>query len=383
MNYSLIAKTFSGLEDVLAVELENLGAANIETKKRAVAFEGDKQMLYKANLYLRTALKILKPIHTFSAFNAAELYNGVNEIDWLLYLNENDTFAIDSVANTEFFNHSGFVSLKVKDAIVDQIRKKRGCRPSVDIKNPDIRIHIHINRGDCTILLDSSGEPLFKRGYRARSDIAPINEVLAAGMILLSNWDMKRFFIDPMCGSGTIPLEAAMIAQNIPPCFRRENFGFMAWKDFDLALWTTIQNETDSVIQNAVLEKNFVMGTDMSYRAIKIARKNKTYMPGGRNLNFEVSAFQNMHPQKENGIIIMNPPYGERMAENDINTLYKTIGDTLKNNFCGYDAWIISSNEKALKNLGLHPSKKYTLYNGALKCKYLRYSIYEGSKKRN
>jgi len=373
----LLAKTLFGLEQVLADELKAIGAEDIEILKRAVSFTGDKEIMYRSNYCCRTALRILKPIAKFSVNSADELYNNVKRINWPQYLDLNGTFAIDETVGSSVFSHTKFVALKAKDAIADRFRMKFGKRPSVDVRNPDLRINIHIYKEDCTVSIDSSGDPLYKRGYRILTDKAPINEILAAGMILLSGWEKDCNFIDPMCGSGTILIEAAMYANNIPPGVFR-SFGFEKWNDFDKKLWEKIVEDESS----KQCDFNFeIVGSDRSYKAVEIARQNLKEANLQNHITLFHNSIEKQSPPKAKGIMITNPPYGERMEVNDQIELYKKIGDSLKKNYAGYSAWLISSDFNALKNIGLRPSRKIALFNGQLECKYLRFDIYEGSKK--
>ena len=373
----LLAKTLFGLEQVLADELKAIGAEDIVILKRAVSFTGDKEIMYRSNYCCRTALRILKPIAKFSVNSADELYNNVKRINWPQYLDLNGTFAIDETVGSSVFSHTKFVALKAKDAIADRFRMKFGKRPSVDVRNPDLRINIHIYKEDCTVSIDSSGDPLYKRGYRVLTDKAPINEILAAGMILLSGWEKDCNFIDPMCGSGTILIEAAMYANNIPPGVFR-SFGFEKWNDFDKKLWKEIVEDESS----KQCDFNFeIVGSDRSYKAVEIARQNLKEANLQNHITLFHNSIEKQSPPKAKGIMITNPPYGERMEVNDQIELYKKIGDSLKKKYAGYSAWLISSDFEALKNIGLRPSRKIALYNGQLECRYLRFDIYEGSKK--
>jgi len=375
--FQLVAKTFKGLEEVLYSELEQLGASDLKIVNRAVEFTGDKALMYRANFHLRTALRILKPIMEFNAKNENELYQQIQKTEWDTYFNLKDTFAVDSVVFSDNFSHSKYVALKVKDAIVDQFREKYQKRPYVETENPDIRISIHIANELCTVSLDSSGDSLHKRGYRITTNKAPINEVLAAGMILMSGWDKKSVFIDPMCGSGTLVIEAAMIANNIPPGVYRQKFGFETWKDFDNELLEEIYEE-DGVEPDHDIK---VIGSDISEIAIRITKENVANAGLKRKIDLQINPIENYTPPAENGVIITNPPYGERIKKNDINDFYKALGDKFKSSYQGYEVWLISSNFDAIKYIGLRPSKKFTLFNGPLECKFLNYSIYEGSKK--
>lgn len=376
--FRLIAKTFQGLEPVLAVELERLGAREITVLNRAVGFEGDKRLIYSANLNLRTALRILKPIHFFNAENDRGLYKGVQDLDWREHLDVRGTLAVDAVVQSDFFNHSQYAALKTKDAIVDQFRDRLGTRPSVDTERPSLRVHLHIAGNECTVCLDSSGDSLHKRGYRLNKIEAPLNEVLAAGLVLLSGWEGKSNFLDPMCGSGTIVIEAASIARSIAPGFNRKDFGFFRWKDFDQALWDAVKKEA---IDKTTVPGNAIIGSDISAQAVEIAKKNIGRARLAESITLKKTPFEELEPPDNNGTIIINPPYGERIKEEDIGAFYKMIGDCLKKRFAGYDAWILSANAEALKHVGLRPCRKLTLFNGPLLCKFQKYSLYEGSKK--
>lgn len=374
--FRLIAKTFHGLEEVLFKELEQLGAEEIRVLKRAVSFVGDKALLYKANLHLRTATRVILPIHKFSAKDTDELYKGIQEIDWSEYISPKDTIAIDSTISSEDFKHSQFVTYRVKDAIVDQFFYKTGDRPSVRVVNPTLRVNVHIDKNTCTVSLDSSGESLHKRGYRVGETAAPLNEVLAAGLILLSEWDKKSNFIDPMCGSGTILIEAALIAYNIPPGLYRKEFGFQKWKDFDEELWDDIYNE-----ETEVEFDGDIIGADISDKAMEIAEANIRNAGLIRKIKLNVTPFQQFIPPAKKGLLITNPPYGERLKPKDLEGLYAMIGERLKHHFSGYDAWILSYSQECFNSVALRPSRKVTLFNGPLECKFQKYSMFEGKKK--
>jgi len=375
-NFKMIAKTFHGLEEVLAEELTDLGAGDIKILKRAVSFVGDKTMMYKANLHLRTAVRIIIPIFQFKASDTDELYKGIQEIDWSTYLGLKDTISIDSTISSEDFKHSKFVTYRVKDAIVDQFYEKTGKRPSVRVKNPTLRINVHIDCNTCIVSLDSSGESLHRRGYRVAETAAPLNEVLAAGMILLSGWDKKSNFIDPMCGSGTLLIEAALIAYNIPPGLYRKEFGFEKWSDFDAELWSEVYDEEVEIDFDGK-----ILGSDIYDKALEIAAENIKSAGLKRKIDLELCPFQQLVPPNEEGIMITNPPYGERLKVKDLTELYRMIGERLKHNFTGYDAWILSYGKDCFDSIGLRPSRKITLYNASLECKFQKYSMYKGSKK--
>lgn len=374
-----IAKTFAGLETVLQNEIEKLGAENINLLKRAVSFEGDLELLYRANYELRTALRILQPIAQFEVRNENELYESIKSIDWSKYMSHRDTLAIDAVVNSSNFNHTNYVALKSKDAIVDQFRESFGRRPSIDVDDPTLRINIHIGGTTCNVSLDSTGDSLHKRKYRVVSTVAPISEVLAAGMIQLSGWKFDRNFIDPMCGSGTIIIEAAMIACNIAPQVLRKEFAFMKWPNFDKSLLRRIKSDA-RLRQRPFAFK--ILGFDKDEEAISACRRNiQEIIALQGKIKVEQANFETLEPIPEKGLLMMNPPYDERLAEENIKELYGNIGTRMKHFYAGYEAWIISANFGALKNVGLRPSKKIPLFNGPLECKFQKYEMYEGSKK--
>ena len=375
----MVATTFFGMEEILAKELLKLGAKSIEVKNRAVSFFGDKGFLYKSNLCLRTALKILVPAHRFLADNETELYEKIKAIQWENYMDSDDTILIDSILNTPHFNHTLFVSQKAKDAIVDRFRDKQGKRPSVDKLHPTLKLNIHIYKNEVTISFDSSGDALFKRGYRQETNLAPLNEVLAACMVMMSGWESHIPLLDPMCGSGTILIEAAMLAANIPAGYYRKSFGFMTWKDFDQELWDLIQESSINKISEREVS---ITGLDISANVCKKAKENIKFAKLQEEIQIVNKSFFDYVPDKQRGTIIVNPPYGERMIkETDFNELYKSIGNKLKKDFMGFDVWLLSSNLEAIKHIGLRPSRKITLFNGALECKFLKFEMYEGSKK--
>jgi len=376
--FQMLAKTAFGMEELLAAELLKLGAKNIEQHNRAVSFTGDKGFMYKANFCLRTALRILKPITHFEVSDEHDLYEKIKKINWEEFLEPTETLAVDTALNTDLFNHSQYISQKTKDAIVDRYREKYNIRPSVDLTNPTLRINIHIFKTTCTVSLDSSGDALYKRGYRENINLAPLNEVLAAAMIQLSGWNKHSVLIDPMCGSGTILIEAAMYANNIPPGYFREQFGFEKWKDFDADLWQLIFDSAVDKIDNLNPK---IMGCDISTNMIKKAKKNIKTAKVDDVVSVQHSSFQDFEPPEAKGVVIFNPPYGKRMNKDNIEVLYKEIGSTLKKKYSGYDVWIISSNMEAIHAIGLRPSRKITLFNGALECKFLKYEMYQGTKK--
>ena len=377
-NNEYIAKTFLGLEEVLAEEIKKLGADQTTVLNRAVKFQGDKALLYQANLHLHTALKILVPIRKFSCQNEDQLYQAVYEHPWEELFNLYNTFVIDGVVNSRLFKHSHYAALKAKDAIVDRFRNKYNKRPSIDKNHPDFRINLHIFKDQCTLSLDSSGESLHKRGYKAKNVKAPLNEVLAAGLILLSGWDKSSTFVDPMCGSGTLLIEAALLAHNIAPGWYRNQFGFETWHDFDHLLFQELKNKS----RPQPRKYPPIHGCDISHQAIETSMNNLQQAGLSKQVMlFEQSMAQYSPPQENKGLVIMNPPYDQKLKEKDILAFYKNIGDILKKKYDGYNVWIFSHHMKALKNIGLHPSTKCTLYNGPLECKFQKYSIYKGSLK--
>lgn len=377
-NFKMIAKTLFGFEDILAQELRDLGAQKVETGVRMVSFYGDKGFMYKANIALRTALKILKPIKEFRIFNEQSLYKGIQSIDWSDYLSNNKTFVIDTTVNSEMFNHSQFVALKAKDAIVDQFRELTGKRPNIDKDYPDLRINVHIQNETCSVSLDTSGSSLHHRGYRTATNIAPINEVLAAGMLLLSGWDGQGDFLDPMCGSGTILAEAAMIACNIPANINRKEFGFEKWNDWDNDLFDKV---TDSLLKKTRDFHYTIKGYDKAPSAVQKAKDNIKNANLDEYIKISHENFFTTKKETEGKLfMVFNPPYGERL-DIDLERFYREIGDTFKQNYPGTDAWFITANLEALKFVGLKPSRKIKLFNGKLEARLVKYEIYEGSKK--
>ena len=374
----MVAKTFFGFEEILEKELFQLGAQNMVKGTRSVSFQGDKGFMYKANLALRTALKILKPIHTFKAHNEQTLYDGIQKIDWSDYLKVQQTFVVETTLYSEQFTHSQFVAQKVKDAIVDQFKAKTGERPSIDKDFPDLRIHIHIDRDFCTLSLDTSGVSLHQRGYKTATNIAPINEVLAAGMLILSGWDGNAHFLDPMCGSGTIVAEAAMIACNIPANINRKEFAFERWPDWDSELFDKV---LESLLKKTREFHYTIKGFDKAPSAVEKAKDNI------KNANLEeyVSIGQADFFQSEKDVegplhVVFNPPYGERLNI-EMERFYREIGDTMKQNYPGTNVWFITANLEALKFVGLRPSRKIKLFNGKLEARLVKYEMYAGSKR--
>lgn len=379
LKFPMSAKTSFGFEDMLMDELKKVGAEKLTKGTRIVHFEGTNETMYRANLYSRLALRILKPIKTFPANNEQQLYDEVKKIDWSQFLTENDTLAVDAVTSYSNLTHTLYISLKSKDAIVDQFREKTGVRPNVDLRFPKVRINIHIHQNIASISLDSSGDSLHKRGYRSQQGEAPLNETLAAGMIMLSKWDGKSNFTDIMCGSGTLAIEAAMIARNIAPGIFRNEFGFERWFDFDADLWKSLIDEAKRFEKPELDFK--ITGIDKSHQAIRNSTENAKEAGVLNDIDFHAMPFEDYTPKDSVQTIVTNPPYGGRITDDDLFNLYKNIGDQLKLKYSGSNAWILTANREAAKHIGLHPSAKIQLYNGALECRMLKYELYKGTKK--
>jgi len=377
LQFEMVAKTFHGLEEILAGEIKALGGQDIEILNRAVRFRGNKASLYKMNLYLRTALRILIPVIQTQIKNQVDLYARVREFEWEKYLQPGMTLAVDSFLNSSVFTNSQFVSLRAKDAIVDRLRDKYKRRPSISKTDPDLFINVHLTSNQLTVSIDTSGQSLHKRGYRISNFEAPLNEVLAAGLIMLTGWKGENDFFDPMCGSGTLGIEAALIAREIPPGIFRKKFGFEKSPGFDAHLMEDIFDN----IQEKKWEGK-VYSSDISKQALQIAIKNAKQASVHKNIVFRGLDFKDYPKIADKAMVIINPPYGQRMVKSEIIRFYKSIGDVMKKSFEGAEVWIISSNLEALKHIGLKPDSKYKLFNGALECRFNRYYIYPGSKKR-
>src|SRR5690606_27964584 len=377
-NFNMLAKTLYGFEPLVARKLRNLGAGHVEEGIRNVSFEGDLGFLYKANLCLRTALKVYRPLKTFKINNEKDLYRNIHDLDWPDIFETSKTFAIDTTMNTELFNNSMFVSLKAKDAIVDKFRVVTRQRPDVDSRDPDLRINIHLQRNNCTVSLDGSGNSLHQRGYRIETNIAPINEGLAAGLLLLSGWDGQSDFFDPMCGSGTLLIEAAMIACNIPANINRKSYAFMHWKDYDAVLHQKI---VDASLAKTREFHHKILGRDKAPSAVRKTQDNVEHANLAEYISVErEDFFKSERPESERLHILFNPPYGERLAIEE-NEFYAKIGNSLKQNYQDTDAWLVTSNLEALKHVGLKPSGKTKVYNGKLEARLVKFEIYRGSKK--
>jgi len=378
-NFKMLAKTLFGFEELLEDELRKLGAQDIKVGTRSVSFVGDKGFMYKANLGLRTAIKILKPIKSFKIANEQDLYDQIYKMPWEEYLEKNGSLAVDATVHSEKFTHSQYISLKTKDAIVDRFRDQQGERPNVDLRFPDLKINIHIDRQMCTVSLDSSGESLHKRGYKTATNIAPINEVLAAGLIMLSSWDGQSDFMDPMCGSGTILIEAAMIACNIPPNLMRKEFAFERWKDWDVELFETIE---ESLLKKTRDFHHKITGYDKSPSAVAKAIEN---IKNAHLNEFIIVKHEDFFKTRKGGDahlhMVFNPPYGERLDSLNVEEFYGNIGATLKHGYPGTHTWLVTSNMKALNYVGLRPSRKIKVFNAKLEARLLKYEMYVGSRK--
>lgn len=379
--FDIIATTFFGLEPVLADELKAMGASNIQIITRAVYFRGDMELLYRANLWCRTALKVLLPIRRFNAYNDKEFYEQCFRIDWQKYMAVSDTFAVDCVASGPMFTHSKYVALKCKDAIADYFRDKRGRRPNVDVEYPDLRVNVHIYNADVTISIDSTGVPMSKRGYKVRQTVAPLNEVMAAGIIKLAGWDRKTPLCDPMCGSGTFLTEACLMAMNIAPGSYR-HFAFEKWRTFDRDIWVKLKQEQKDLRLSAPGVE--IAGYDRDPMALDIASQNIQQAGLEEFIDLDRRDFFLTSEKQTDKFLIMNPPYGERLEDQDkMVDFYKSIGDVLKAFYTNSQAWVLGGNLEAIKKLGLHPSKKIKLFNGPIECRLECFDIYDGSRKKS
>lgn len=376
--FQMVAKTFKGLEQVLAGELQQLGATDINVERRAVSFKGDLRLMYKANLWLRTASRVLKPIAVFRATDADQVYDAVKRINWEQYMSLSTSFAIDTTVFSETFKHSRYVTYRVKDAIADYFNERYQKRPNVRVDGADLLLNVHISHDVVTLSLDSSGESLHKRGWRTDQTAAPINEALAAGLLLLAGWKGDSDLIDPMCGSGTFLIEAAMIALNIPPGIYRQGFAFEKWRDFDAELFEELYNDDSE-------EREFthhIYGSDTSFYAVRAAENNVRSANLQKYISVRQCPMQTVQAPSSSCMLITNPPYGERIEPKDISRLYSELGTALKHHFAGATAWVISSNMDALKAIGLKPSEKFKMLNGELECLFLKYELFSGERKK-
>jgi putative N6-adenine-specific DNA methylase len=377
-DFEIKVTTFFGLEEILARELQVLGGKEIVPFKRGVSVVGDLGFLYKANLCLHTALKVIVPVTKFTADNEQELYDNIKKIDWERFISNTDSIMVEAVANSEIFTHSLFIAQKVKDGIVDRFREKTGKRPDVDLLRPVFKLYIHIYKNEVSVNIDSSGDPLYKRGYRSDINEAPMKEVLAAGLVKLSGWEKHLLLVDGMCGAGTIAIEAALWANNIPPGYYRNDFAFMRWRNFDEPTYDTI---FDSAISKIREDKVEIIANDIDAPTVKKAVTNTRNAKVDDVIKCTQQSFFDMLPPRQGGVVILNPPYGERLPVSEIEQMYREIGNKLKKDFKGFNAWIITSSPEAIKSIGLRPSRKIQIYNGSLECRYLKFELYDGSKK--
>jgi len=377
--FPLIAKTSFGFEDLLVEELNLMGARNIQKATRAVLFDGDTELMYRVNLWSRVALRVLKPIGSFPAADEQQLYEGIKKIEWNKYMEPDDTLAIDAVVNKSNLTHSLYVAQKTKDGIVDQFRNRMGQRPNVDLRKPTLRVHVHLSEDVASISLDSSGESLHKRGYRQQQGDAPLNEVLAAGMVLLSNWDAKSPLVDLMCGSGTILIEASLIARNIAPGIFRTEFGFERWKDFDEEVWE--KQRADALAGQLASLPFRITGIERDHEVIEAARENIRVAGLSADIDLHCMSFQGYTPDVLPSTIISNPPYGMRITTEDLFQMYTDLGASFKKVFPGVTAWVLTANKEASHKIGLKPSRKIPLFNGAIECRFMKFEMYAGSRK--
>ncbi len=373
----LVAKTLYGLEEVLKKEIEILGGNEIKIGNRVVTYQGDMKLLYESNLWLRTAISVLIPIKKFRFNDDKDLYRKFSKINFSEFMEVNDTFAAKGAVHSKQFKHSGYPMLVLKDAIADHFRERFGERPSVDLEKPKILFDVHIDEHACTVSLNSSGAPLYHRGYRKKTGEAPLNEVVASGLIYLSGWDQKSNFIDVFCGSGTLPIEAALMANGIPANIARKRYGFQNWRNYDRQLWDSIYKSAPNFPKRDLDFK--IIGSDTDGDVVLRARENIKALPLGKTISFEIKDFNDQQKPEGKGVLISNPPYGERLKLEEIGDLYQGMGNFFKRQMQGYNCWVISSNFDALKRIELKPSKKIQVYNGALSCDFRKFEIFEGS----
>lgn len=374
---TITIKTIFGLEDVLVEELDELGYSKTERLNRAVQLKGTWKDVYYLNLHLRCAISILVEVKVFKIRNEDDLSNQCMKIDWTKYFSIDKTFAIKGAVFSDMFNHTQYPFFVVKDAIADTFRNKMNDRPDVNVKSPQVMFDVYINKDVVTISLNTSGAPLFQRGYREEIGLAPLNEVVAAGLIRMSGWDRKSTFVDPFCGSGTLLIEAALLAANIPSMIERQHYAFKNFEGFDSELWESIRAEVNTRVTSLPCE---IIGSDISDEMVTKTRRNLRGLSVGRFVKTEVKPFADVKELNAPGVMISNPPYGERMGE-EIEEMYGQLGDWMKSDMKGFDCWILSSNMDAFKFVGLRPERKVKMYNGDLECSFRKYSIYEGSKK--
>jgi len=377
-DYQIVVSTYAGLEEVLAKELQVLGGRDIERHTRAVSCTGDKGFVYKANFSLRTALRVMVTLNNFKFRDDKGLYDGVKEVEWSSFINPDQTISVRCTLSSDAFTNNLYPALKAKDAIVDYFREKTGNRPDVDRQDADVQVSLFIHERTCTVQLNSSGASLHLRGYRQDVDKAPMSEVLAAGLILLTGWEGPRPLVDFMCGSGTIPIEAALIAARIPPGVFRDKYAFEKWPDFDEELFTTIRNKQVERIAETPVK---IFGNELVRRVADKAKENVEAAKVEDIVTITSMDYRDFEPPVNGGIVITNPPYGEKLEQEDLQEFYKEMGDTLKRRYSGYTAWIFTGTPEAHKWVGLRPSRKIPLFNGAIECRFMKYELFTGSKK--
>jgi putative N6-adenine-specific DNA methylase len=364
-----------GLEPVLAGELRDLGAADVEPGRGGVHFRGDRALLYRANLWLRTAVRVLWPVLEAHIESPEELYDAVRGVDWSQYLTPEHTLAVDCNVRDSHLTHSRYAALKTKDAICDQFVERLGRRPSVDVDEPMVGLNLHVYRDEAVLSLESSGESLHKRGYRPIQTKAPLNEALAAGLVLLSGWRPETAFADPLCGSGTLPIEAAWIALRRPPGLTRRRFGFQGWMDFDVALWAALRDEARRGVGKRLAAP--VVGSDVRGDAVAFSVSNARAAGIGHLVRFEVKDVRDFRPPDgPPGTILCNPPYGERIGEEkELKGLYRDLGQVLRERCGGWTACVFTGNPRLAAAIGLEPAEQVPLFNGKIPCRLLKYSL--------
>jgi len=364
-----------GIEPVLAGELRDLEAGSVEEGRGGVHFSGAQTLLYRANLWLRTAIRVLAPILEARVESPDELYDAVRTVDWTRYLTPQHTLAVDCNVRDSRITHSKYAALKTKDAICDQFNERLGCRPSVDVEQPMVGLNLHIYRDQAVLSLDSSVASLHKRGYRPILTRAPLNEALAAALILLSGWRGATAFADPLCGSGTLPIEAAWIATRRPPGLTRRRFGFQGWLDFDVNLWLELRDQARRGVRKELPAP--IVASDVRRDAIMFSRNNAKAAGVGHLLSFETKDVRDfVPPAGAPGTIICNPPYGERMGEaSDLKGLYRTLGEVFRQRCAGWRVFVFAGNAQLARAIGLSPVEQMPLFNGKIPCRLLRYDL--------
>lgn len=364
-----------GIEPVLAGELRALGAADVRAGRGGVHFAGDRALLYQANLWLRTAVRVLQPVLEAKVTSPDELYQAVRGVDWSRYLTPEHTLAVDCNVRDSHITHSKYAALRTKDAICDQFVERCGRRPSVDVDRPMVGLNLHVYRDEAVLSLDSSGDSLHKRGYRPILTRAPLNEALAAAILLLTGWKGDVPLADPLCGSGTLPIEAAWIALRRPPGLTRKHFGFQGWMDYDVALWAALRDEARRGVGKRLSAP--VLGSDVRADAVAFATKNARAAGIGHLLHFEVRDVRDFRPPEgPPGVFVCNPPYGERIGEEkELRGLYRTIGEVLRERCRGWKGFLFTGNARLAREVGLTPAAETPLFNGKIPCRLLEYAI--------